>query len=130
MATTDSGVYKMFLYPLMIIVVLGAILELTIYPFIDNYVYPTGVSQYNVDYITQIMTNGTTIFSVDIPILGTWEPVIKSPISLLPQFMIDFIVNQIVFLATIPAWLLYPLIFIFLACFIYVLVHIIQGFIP
>ena len=130
MATTDSGVYKMFLYPLMIIVVLGVILELTIYPFIDNHVYPTDISQYNVDYITHIITNGTAIFSVDIPILGTWTPVIPSPISLLPQFMIDFIVDQIVFLATIPAWLLYPLIFIFLACFIYVLVHIIQGFIP
>jgi len=130
MATTDSGVYKMFLYPLIIIVVLGAILELTIDPFIDNYIYPTGVSQYNADYITQIITNGTTIFSVDIPILGTWEPVIKSPISLLPQFMIDFIVDQIAFLTTLPTWLLYPLLFIFLACFIYVLILIIQGFIP
>ena len=130
MATTDSGVYKMFLYPLIIIVVLGAILELTISPFIDNYIYPIGVSQYNADYITQIITNGTTIFSVDIPILGTWEPVIKSPISLLPQFMIDFIVDQIAFLTTLPTWLLYPLLFIFLACFIYVLILIIQGFIP
>lgn len=130
MATTDSGVYKMFLYPLIIIVVLGAILELTISPFIDNYIYPTDVSQYNADYITQIITNGTAIFSVDIPILGTWEPVIKSPISLLPQFMIDFIVDQIAFLTTLPTWLLYPLLFIFLACFIYVLVVIIQGFIP
>ena len=130
MATTDSGVYKMFLYPLIIIVVLGAILELTIDPFIDNYIYPIGVSQYNADYITQIITNGTTIFSVDIPILGTWEPVIKSPISLLPQFMIDFIVDQIAFLTTLPTWLLYPLLFIFLACFIYVLILIIQGFIP
>ena len=130
MATTDSGVYKMFLYPLIIIVVLGAILELTISPFIDNYIYPTDVSQYNSDYITQIITNGTAIFSVDIPILGTWEPVIKSPISLLPQFMIDFIVDQIAFLTTLPTWLLYPLLFIFLACFIYVLILIIQGFIP
>lgn len=129
MGTADAGVWKLLLYPLAIVLILALFLNLTVKPFIDNGIFPKNASQTEIDAVSVLIKNGTTI-SVDVPILGTWTPHVPSPVSLLPQSMQDFIVDQFLILASIPNVILIPLVIIFSVAIIYAIVHIIQGFIP
>lgn len=132
MSNTDSGVWKLLIYPLAIIFVIGIILNLVITPFLDNGIYPSGVNQSNVDYLRNITENGIP-FEIHVPLLLLtldWVAVAPSPIGFLPQFLRNFIVDQILILTYIPYQIYYPLIILFSVAIIYAVVHIIQGFIP
>ena len=129
MSTADSGTWKLAIYPIVILLVVGIILNLAMTPFLDAGIYPDNANQTEINAFTDVVTTGLEI-SVDIPILGTWTPVIPSPIQLLPSFMQDFIVTQITILGYIPAIILVPLLIIGAVAIIYLLWALIGMWIP
>jgi hypothetical protein len=129
MSASDSGTWKLIIYPLVIILVIGLVLNITLQPFLDSGIYPNNANQTEMTQFNTFLTSGLEV-TIDIPLLGEWTPVIPSPVQLVPTFMRDFLSEQITILAYLPTVILIPLMIIFSVAFAYVLWVLIGMWIP
>lgn len=120
MGTAESGTWKLLMYPLIIIVVIGVVLSLILTPFADNQITQASTTPEAVNFFNNV-TNGGVVGNFTIPLfIADFTFDIRSPTYLLPQFMREFFVNQMVIILDIPLWLLIPTIVVFTAGLIYV----------
>lgn len=129
MATADSGSWKLLIYPIMIIFIIGLVLNLTVKPFVDD--------GQNVDYLNSTLRNKlvdivNTGNVFNITEIDLWVVTIPVPnqFDVLGDTGKTVIIDQINIFTYIPTWLQIPLILIITVCFVYAIWVLISMLIP
>lgn len=106
---TDVGAWKLLIYPIAFILIVGAILNLAVSPFVDN---------------------GNTLPSNPSFSLSITKTMLVPLANVLPSAMGSLITEQIDIFAILPTMMQNIIFILCTVAFGYVIVIIIQGFIP
>lgn len=117
MGASDSGSWKLIIYPLIIVVVIGVILNLILQPFISAGVPTQAQASPTAQVIVNLIQYGVPQNSTSgvFGIFGIFNPLTLffSPLSLvLPQSIKDYMVTQVYTFYYLPSWIQVPLLVI------------------
>jgi len=147
MGTKDSGTWKLIVYPLMIIFVIGFFLNLAITPYIENGINPTQINSTNyTDPLKNFVQNGIeaniTVFQFNVSSTFSFLPNLHfgginlgslgliNPFDAVGQVGKDFISTQIDIFNYLPEAIQLPILLILIVCFVIAIISIITWFIP
>lgn len=117
MGASDSGSWKLIIYPIIIVVAIGLLFSLILQPFISAGVTPDISASPTAQTIVNLIQYGvpqnstTGIFGI----FGIFNPLTLffSPISLVvPQGVKDFMITQVYTFYYMPSWIQVPILVI------------------
>ena len=130
MSTAESGTWKLLLYPILIIFVIGVVLNLTITPFIESGISVESNPTFFSSTMQSIISTGNVFNMTEIDILGFFSIPIPNIFHILPDSALTFIQTQIEIYSWLPEIVQIPLAIIFIFCIAYALWVLIAMLIP
>lgn len=135
MGTSDSGAWKLLIYPMALILILAILLSLTVTPFVEEGISldtPADVSFFRTALLNLIDSgNVFNVTKISIPLLvTTYDIPIPNIFKVFGTKAYDFIVTQINVLLYLPEWFALPFTILLLLSLAYIGAHIIASFIP
>lgn len=127
MAVSDSGSWKLFIYPVVFIVIFGLIYSLVINPFVSGGV----IQERNNNIFVDGLVN-TAIYGVPInyTILGVNVGILNVAWDIMPTSIKSYLANTAVSLYYVPEIIAIPITVIVYAALIYALIVLIMMVIP
>lgn len=124
MSASDSGSWKLLIFPFMIIFIIGIVFNLVVQPFVDNGVPINNEPSFIVSAMQNIIATGN-IFNVSvisIPLLVTTLDIpVPNIFNIFPDSIQSFIINQVTIFSYLPTEIQVPLAIIITLSFIYAL---------
>jgi hypothetical protein len=147
MGTKDASTWKLIIYPLMIIFIVGFFLNLAITPYLDSGITVDTTNSSNITLpIKNVIQNGVTtnitLFDFNFTSTFSFLPNLEfggvnvgeisfpNPFNIIGQTGKDFLFTQIDIFNYLPIYLQTPLLIILALCFIIAIISIITWFIP
>jgi len=142
MSSAEAGTWKLLIYPMIIILLVGAVLGFVLAPFVEDeatFVQYASINANNSNYSETFNALQTTINTgnpfnisvISIPLIVTTIDIsLPNIFTLFGSPVKDFLISEIIIFAYIPLWLLIPIEIIFLVSFIYVLWYLMASLIP
>jgi hypothetical protein len=133
MATAESGTWKLLLYPVIIIFVIGVVLNLVVTPFTDGGVviekHPTFFSSSMQNIIDTGNVFNISVISIPL-IITTLDIPVPNIFHLIPNSALVFIQQQVNIYSWLPEVIQIPIAIIFIFCFAYALWVLVAMLIP
>ena len=133
MSASDSGSWRLLIYPIAIIFVISFVMNMTIQPFIDSGVSaPSNVSIFETAMINTANYGIPVNATIDLGLFSVELGMIANPFYhyLAPQSFKDFLAEQVVMFSYLPNVVKYPILAIILISIVYALYVLATMLIP